>query len=202
MFGLHGRSFRHVKIQLVRGAPDNRSNPKPTLHVSNNTRCSECGGVRDFRRTAWAGGIPGGWGSLGPLTRAAPQRHVTIQMTQWLFLFGCPPILLPHKKQCPPVGFKSLTPVYSTSLCLATPNLLWKATPWEKSMVAKINDLTMLRKKGFLKNRSGNCRMQPQLYLTNVVPWPNLQTLPVILTGIIIIIEPISVMESSDSQTH
>ena len=44
--------------------------------------------------------------------------------------------------------------------------------------------------------------MQPQFYLTNVVPWSNLQTLPVILTGIIIIIEPISVMESSDSQTH
>lgn len=77
---------------------------------------------------------------------------VTIQMTQ-CFLFGFSPILLPHKKQCPPVGFKSLAPVHSTCLCLATPNLLWKATPLEKSMVAKMNDLTMLGKKSFFKKQ-------------------------------------------------
>ena len=202
MSGLHGRRFTHVKIQLVRGAPDNRSNPKPTLHVSNNTRCSECGGVRDFPRTAWAGGVPGAKDPWGHWRR---QHHSAMSLYRWHSGFSylvVRPFCSLTKSNVPQL-VSSLwrlytPPVYAWLLvtCFGKQHPgknLW----WQKLMIS-----LCLGQKGFLKNRSGNCGMQPQLYLTNVVPWSNSQTLPVVLTGIIIIIESISVMESSDSQTH
>ena len=171
---LQGRRFRHVKIQLVRGAPDNRSNPKATLHVSNNMRCSECEGVSDFQRTAWAGGEPrgwgswgaedpGGWGSRGPLMRSAPQSAVSLYRWHSVFYLVFRPFCSLTKSNVPQL-VSSLwhlytPPVYAWLLltCFGKQHP-WKNLWWQKWMIS-----LCLGKKGFLKNRLGNCGMQPEL---------------------------------------